>query len=283
MKIFFGIFFYAVTSLFGFEYLLEKTFLQDSSLIKDELMLKKLEKQKTASNAQELLQNSIKIKKQTIAFEIIRQMLNQKNDQQKKIKTILENATLPQDNNATKALHVSLNAQLQSEFLHLLALENIEDGVKKLYEDLALFSENVRDKNSFLLTKAKIFFLTGTLVSKLKEAQYFAKIHFSSNDTNISSYSMSLLAWYAKKMREMEKAKIELTGHSDILQGSLENEKLALQRAEETKKALVSFGLEAKNITTKTHSDLYPIASQETPQGRLLNRRVTIKIIEENN
>jgi outer membrane protein OmpA-like peptidoglycan-associated protein len=75
---------------------------------------------------------------------------------------------------------------------------------------------------------------------------------------------------------------ILIEGHTDN-DGSLAyNRELSEARADAIAKALIARGVPAARITTKGMAYLRPIASNDTPQGRALNRRVEILVRSEN-
>ncbi|MDR5775233.1 MULTISPECIES: OmpA family protein [unclassified Caballeronia] len=76
--------------------------------------------------------------------------------------------------------------------------------------------------------------------------------------------------------RSMRPVLIE--GHTDD-EGSLAyNRELSLARANAVANALIARGVPAERITTKGMAYLRPIANNDTPQGRALNRRVEILV-----
>jgi outer membrane protein OmpA-like peptidoglycan-associated protein len=78
----------------------------------------------------------------------------------------------------------------------------------------------------------------------------------------------------------MKDYKLELYGHTDNLGTKEENYELGLKRAQKTKEALVSFGIDPKKIKVFSKGDSEPIATNKTSKGRLLNRRVEFKLIK---
>jgi outer membrane protein OmpA-like peptidoglycan-associated protein len=71
---------------------------------------------------------------------------------------------------------------------------------------------------------------------------------------------------------------ILIEGHTDN-EGSLAyNQGLSVERADAVAKALIARGVPAERITTQGMAFLRPIASNDTAQGRALNRRVEILV-----
>ena len=76
------------------------------------------------------------------------------------------------------------------------------------------------------------------------------------------------------------KVKIELSGHTDNRGIPGQNLKLSQARVEKVKSYLVSNGIDKKRITGKGYGGSRPIASNETEETRLLNRRVEFTILK---
>jgi outer membrane protein OmpA-like peptidoglycan-associated protein len=76
------------------------------------------------------------------------------------------------------------------------------------------------------------------------------------------------------------KLKVEIQGHTDSSGNSNSNKVLSEKRAKSVVEYLVENGIEMNRLTSLGYGDTVPIASNETVDGRKLNRRTTIKIIE---
>lgn len=74
---------------------------------------------------------------------------------------------------------------------------------------------------------------------------------------------------------------IALEGHADNVGSAELNQKLSDERAAEIGKALVARGVPAARIKTAGFSSRRPVASNTTDEGRRLNRRVEVVLLEE--
>lgn len=69
---------------------------------------------------------------------------------------------------------------------------------------------------------------------------------------------------------------ITIEGHTDSTSNEKYNKYLSKRRANQVKKALLLFGIKDKRITTKWFGETKPVASNNTEDGRKLNRRADI-------
>jgi len=74
---------------------------------------------------------------------------------------------------------------------------------------------------------------------------------------------------------------IAIEGHTDSVGSDAYNDALSLRRAEAVKTALVAKGVGAERIVARGLGKRFPIASNATAQGRQLNRRVEVVVLNE--
>ena len=80
-------------------------------------------------------------------------------------------------------------------------------------------------------------------------------------------------------MKNKPKVTILVEGHTDNVGNNKSNDALSLARAESVKKYLVTKGIESRRIKTKGYGKRKPIGDNNTEEGRRLNRRTEIVII----
>ncbi len=81
-------------------------------------------------------------------------------------------------------------------------------------------------------------------------------------------------------MKQNPDMKLELSGHTDG-KGSVDyNQKLSEQRAKAVYDYLVKAGVSKTNLTWKGYGKSEPIATNDTAEGRQLNRRVELRIVK---
>ncbi len=72
--------------------------------------------------------------------------------------------------------------------------------------------------------------------------------------------------------------KVRITGHTDFVGESKDNYNFGLRRANSIRDILIKKGVSAKQITSKSYGETKPVATNDTPYGRYLNRRVEIRV-----
>jgi OmpA-OmpF porin, OOP family len=105
-------------------------------------------------------------------------------------------------------------------------------------------------------------------------------IFFPFNNYQISPESypeLDRLSDLLKKNLEME---IEIAGYTDSIGDEDFNERLSLARAESVKKYLISKGVEKRRIIARGYGEQFPIGGNHHEEGRVINRRVEIKILK---
>lgn len=71
--------------------------------------------------------------------------------------------------------------------------------------------------------------------------------------------------------------KVDLSGHTDWIGTEGYNQSLSERRADTVKQYLTRKGVSADRITTHAYGETKPVATNETAEGRALNRRVEVK------
>ena len=84
----------------------------------------------------------------------------------------------------------------------------------------------------------------------------------------------------ARIMRQEPERKIVIEGFTDSSGGEAANRRLSERRAQAVRDALVQRGVASGRIVARGLGEAYPVASNESPAGRQLNRRVEILIGE---
>ncbi len=82
-------------------------------------------------------------------------------------------------------------------------------------------------------------------------------------------------------LQQYPNLKVEIAGHTDNVGSEEYNLRLSQKRAEAVVRYLVSKGIDPSRLIAKGYGESQPIASNDTEEGRALNRRVEFRIIED--
>lgn len=80
-------------------------------------------------------------------------------------------------------------------------------------------------------------------------------------------------------VRQNPRMIIEIGGHTDSTGSPEYNQELSQKRAESVRTYLIANGIAFDRLSVKGYGDTRPMASNETPEGRSLNRRTEIKVL----
>ncbi|UOG76437.1 OmpA family protein [Hymenobacter tibetensis] len=108
----------------------------------------------------------------------------------------------------------------------------------------------------------------------------FDRIYFESNKAVLTNESMWQLSNVASILQTFPNAKVRIGGYTDSSGNPLSNLKLSRERAEAAKATLLKFGVDPSSVEAIGYGSLDNIASNDTPDGRSLNRRVSIRVME---
>ena len=103
-------------------------------------------------------------------------------------------------------------------------------------------------------------------------------ILFATGKSDLNVASQEQLMKFADKMSDMKDANLAIYGHTDNTGSDAVNQRLSTERAKAVASFLNQYGIKSSRMTTEGLSYRDPVASNETSQGRALNRRVEIYI-----
>jgi outer membrane protein OmpA-like peptidoglycan-associated protein len=127
----------------------------------------------------------------------------------------------------------------------------------------------------------KLFFGADEMKKQLDSAGRVAiyGIYFDFDKSNLKSGSEKMLIEIVKLMKNHPSLRIEIQGHTDSTGTKEYNLKLSDRRARTVKSFLILYGIDPARMTTGGYGLSQPLASNETEEGRALNRRVELKKI----
>ena len=101
-------------------------------------------------------------------------------------------------------------------------------------------------------------------------------VTFATDSSNVSANFYPVLDSVALVINEFEKTYIDINGHTDSTGAESYNQTLSEARASSVARYLESQKVVPQRIVTRGMGESQPIADNDTPEGRALNRRVEI-------
>ena len=104
---------------------------------------------------------------------------------------------------------------------------------------------------------------------------------FDSGRAQLRSGALRVLGRLADFMREYPDRIVAVEGFTDSVGPDAYNEDLSRRRAEAVREALVQQGIAGSRVVARGYGESYPVASNDTPEGRQRNRRVEVVISDD--
>jgi outer membrane protein OmpA-like peptidoglycan-associated protein len=103
-------------------------------------------------------------------------------------------------------------------------------------------------------------------------------ITFATDSSNISADFYPVLDSVALVINKFEKTYVDVIGHTDSTGAADYHQQLSVARASSVARYLESQKVLPQRVVTQGAGENAPIASNDTPEGRSLNRRVEIRL-----
>lgn len=104
-------------------------------------------------------------------------------------------------------------------------------------------------------------------------------VTFAFNSANLAPEFYPVLNDVAGVLREFDQTVVEVAGHTDNIGSEEVNQRLSEQRAGAVAQYLAAQGVDPQRLITVGGGKRYPIASNDTAEGRAANRRVEITLV----
>lgn len=132
------------------------------------------------------------------------------------------------------------------------------------------------DKAASDLSSLKPGFGAGDLVSALNRS----KFSFALASAEVPGEMADFLKRAADEMKRLPRGHVlEIAGYTDSSGNPAKNITLSQKRAEAVRRALIEAGANADALVAKGYGSADPIASNDTPEGRLSNRRIEFHVV----
>lgn len=168
------------------------------------------------------------------------------------------------------------NPETGAYFISLPGGKNFGISVKA--EDFLFHSENINISETGAFTeiindiRLKRVEVGTTIVLR--------NIFFDTGSASLRPESYAELGVLYKLLEDNPKIKIEISGHTDNVGSAALNQRLSQDRAKAVVDFLTGRGTEPGRLTFKGYGFSRPLATNDTPEGRQLNRRTEFEIIE---
>jgi outer membrane protein OmpA-like peptidoglycan-associated protein len=104
-------------------------------------------------------------------------------------------------------------------------------------------------------------------------------IFFDLNKFTLRDESAAELDVVISLMKENPNLKVEIIGHTDKVGKDADNLTLSMNRARSVVDYLVAGGLDKTRFAARGYGSSQPVSSNDTEEGRALNRRTELKVI----
>lgn len=173
--------------------------------------------------------------------------------------------------------------EIQSARSQARAAEQARADAEIRAGELARKNENQRAKSADLggelsRLKAEISALKAEQTERGWVLTLRSDVLFDSGNATLKPGARRAVDNLAQFMNRYPEREIAIEGFTDSVGAEEANRKLSESRAAAVKKALVGRGIEPSRIDARGYGPAFPVASNETPAGRQLNRRVEIVI-----
>ncbi len=125
---------------------------------------------------------------------------------------------------------------------------------------------------------------TGVAVTQTADNQLMlnipSDISFAVGRSDIQFNFAPVLDQFAQSLRNNPATEVRIVGHTDSSGSDAVNNPLSVDRAASTRSYLASRGVDSRRITIDGMGERYPIATNDTAEGRARNRRVEIFVGE---
>lgn len=117
-------------------------------------------------------------------------------------------------------------------------------------------------------------------VNRTKGWINFDRVYFETAQTTLTDESFQQLRNVASILKTFPNALVKIGGYTDSTGNALKNFRLSEERAKTAMLVLASSGVDINRIQAKGYGGKYFITPNTTPEGRALNRRISIRVVK---
>ncbi len=105
-------------------------------------------------------------------------------------------------------------------------------------------------------------------------------VNFDFDRAEIRPESRPILDQAAKRLKMCGSERLRVEGHTDAIGSDAYNQDLSERRARSVRDYLGGRGVDTSRVQAVGFGESQPIASNDTPEGRALNRRVEVRFLD---
>jgi OmpA-OmpF porin, OOP family len=106
----------------------------------------------------------------------------------------------------------------------------------------------------------------------------FDRLVFETGSATLKPESQEQLTNIAEILKAYPAVKVKVGGYTDNVGNPTSNMKLSQDRANNVMKDLLAKGIAADRMVAEGYGDQHPVADNNTPEGRALNRRIALRV-----
>ena len=106
----------------------------------------------------------------------------------------------------------------------------------------------------------------------------FDRINFNTGSSALSAESQEQIGNIASILKAYPNVKLKVGGYTDNTGSAEGNMALSQKRADSVKSSLTTMGVDASRLDTEGYGIQNPIATNDTPEGRAQNRRISLRV-----
>jgi outer membrane protein OmpA-like peptidoglycan-associated protein len=138
-------------------------------------------------------------------------------------------------------------------------------------------ASRANDKATTELASLKSGFGAKELIAALNDSV----VNFGSASAEVPASMATFLEKAAEDLKQLPAGDVlEIAGYTDVTGNAADNVTLSQKRADAVREALIKYGANPAMLIAKGYGNANPIASNDTPEGRLRNRRIEYHIIK---
>jgi outer membrane protein OmpA-like peptidoglycan-associated protein len=184
---------------------------------------------------------------------------------------------------------IPVQSQAEKNKAEIAALKETTTGLNENQQKFSKTAEEALARAEKALARAEEALTSAEEAGKLAKGKLlfevtftYESVHFGFDLSNLSDEAKAALDYFAERMKtENKNVYIEIQGHTDSVGTDEYNLRLGMARAEAAKTYLYTkHGIPLHRMSIFSYGESKPIAENDTPQNRAINRRITIVVIE---